>query len=276
MVTKKVRLRAGSVVAPLHEPLRVAEEWAVVDNLSRGRVDLAFAVGWNPNDYVLAPERYADRYELTTKSLREVERLWRGETVTRKNGAGADTEVKIYPSPVQKKLETWLTCTGGVERFEQAGKLGLNVLTALLFQRPEELTAKIAAYRKARAEHGHAGPGTVTLMLHTFVGSSEAEVREQVRKPFIRYLETSIDLWRQQSVRLDSLKPTDREKVLEFALERYFRTSALFGTPERCAERVREFAAMGANEIACLIDFGVDSASVLRSLEDLQAMRNRL
>src|SRR5207248_7111708 len=42
-ITQKVQIRAGSVVLPLHDPLRVAEEWAVVDNLSAGRVGLSFA-----------------------------------------------------------------------------------------------------------------------------------------------------------------------------------------------------------------------------------------
>src|SRR5690606_29078729 len=57
--TQRVRLRAGSVVLPLEDPLRVAEAWAVVDNLSGGRVDLGFASGWNPNDFALAPDAYA-------------------------------------------------------------------------------------------------------------------------------------------------------------------------------------------------------------------------
>src|SRR5262249_28630343 len=43
MVTERLALRAGSVVLPLHNPIRVAEEWSVVDNLSRGRVGLSFA-----------------------------------------------------------------------------------------------------------------------------------------------------------------------------------------------------------------------------------------
>src|SRR5262249_10639666 len=54
-ITRRLRIRAGSVVMPLHHPIRVAEEWAVVDNLSDGRVDLSFAIGWNPNDFVIAP-----------------------------------------------------------------------------------------------------------------------------------------------------------------------------------------------------------------------------
>src|SRR6185295_17743730 len=60
-ITQRVKIRAGSVVLPLHHPLRVAEEWAVVDNLSNGRVGLAFASGWHSIDFVLAPQNYADR-----------------------------------------------------------------------------------------------------------------------------------------------------------------------------------------------------------------------
>ena len=54
-ITSKVQLRAGSVVLPLHDPLRVAEEWSLVDQLSNGRVGISFASGWQPNDFVLAP-----------------------------------------------------------------------------------------------------------------------------------------------------------------------------------------------------------------------------
>ena len=43
----------GSVVLPLHSPIRVAEEWSVVDNLSGGRVGISFAAGWQPNDHVV-------------------------------------------------------------------------------------------------------------------------------------------------------------------------------------------------------------------------------
>jgi len=55
--TRRVRLMAGSVVAPLHHPIRLAEEWAMVDNLSGGRVGLSLASGWNPDDFAFFPER---------------------------------------------------------------------------------------------------------------------------------------------------------------------------------------------------------------------------
>src|SRR5258708_1712077 len=79
MVTRRLRLRAGSVVMPLHHPIRVAEEWAVVDNLSGGRVAIACASGWHLGDFVFAPDDYAERKDVTWRNLETVRRLWRGE-----------------------------------------------------------------------------------------------------------------------------------------------------------------------------------------------------
>ena len=55
-VTRNIGIRAGSVVVPLHHPVRIAEDWSVVDNLSQGRVGIACASGWHPNDFILHPE----------------------------------------------------------------------------------------------------------------------------------------------------------------------------------------------------------------------------
>jgi natural product biosynthesis luciferase-like monooxygenase protein len=81
MITKSVCLRAGSVVAPLHHCLRIAEEWAIVDNLSNGRAEISFASGWHVNDFALSPAQYPCRKEAMIQSIRNVQRLWKGESV---------------------------------------------------------------------------------------------------------------------------------------------------------------------------------------------------
>jgi natural product biosynthesis luciferase-like monooxygenase protein len=274
MVTQRVRLRAGSVVLPLQNPIRVAEEWSVVDNLSKGRVDLAFARGWNPNDFVLSPETYANRTEALFSGMQTVQKLWRGESISLPNGMGKETEIKVYPLPKQRELSVWMTCSGGKERFIEAGALGVNILTALLFQPIEELAEKIALYRDSRAKHGHdPETGHVTLMLHTFVGEDIEIVRNQVRKPFTEYLKNSVDLWRQDSKNLDDLTEKEREDLLAYAFERYFQTSALFGTPDTCLARVTRLKEIGVNEIACLIDFGVDMDAVMEALYSLKRLK---
>ena len=271
--TDRIRIRAGSVVMPLHHPIRVAEEWAVVDNLSDGRVDVSFAIGWNPNDFALAPEAYAERKRRTFEGIETVRRLWRGESIETPNGLGQPTRVAIHPLPRQKDLAVWLTCSGEAERFVEAGEHGFNVLTALLFQGVEDLGEKLAAYRQAWTRHGHPGAGHVTLMLHTFVGADEASVRGTVREPFKRYLESSVDLWRVGEARLDDLSPRKRADLLEYAFERYYRKTALLGTTASCGRMVEAVSAAGVDEIACLVDFGVDPAAIVNGLGHLDELR---
>jgi len=274
MITERIRIRAGSVVLPLHNPIRVAEEWSVVDNLSRGRVDLAFARGWNPNDFALWPDRYADSAKALYEGMKTVTALWRGNAIPLLNGKGESTEIRIYPLPKQRDLQIWITCTGGMERFVEAGEGGWNVLTALLFQSVNELEGKIRAYREARRKRGFdANTGRVTLMVHTFLGDDNRLVKETVRGPFTEYLKTSVDLWRQLSTNLNELDPQEKAQMLDYAFERYYRTSALFGTPDSCCEFVSRLAQAGVNEIACLIDFGIEQDTVLAGLHSLQAFK---
>ena len=98
-VTERIQIRAGSVVLPLHDPLLVAEEWAVVDNLSHGRAAVSFASGWQPNDFVIAPQNYATRKEVMRRGIEIVRGLWRGEKVLRRDGNGTQIEVGILRVP---------------------------------------------------------------------------------------------------------------------------------------------------------------------------------
>jgi natural product biosynthesis luciferase-like monooxygenase protein len=273
VATRNVRLRAGSVVLPLQDPLRVVEDWAFVDNLSGGRVDVAIATGWNANDFVLAPERYENRRQWTFDTIDLLKSLWSGDSVVRVNGQGERVEIKTYPRPVQRELDLWMTCSSDPRTFVEAGLRGMNVLTALLFQSVDDLAPRIQAYREARAQGGFdPDTGIVTVMLHTFVGKSDDEVREIIHEPFVEYLRSSIDLWRTKWTDLGSVPP---DKLLQYAFERYFRTSALFGSVERCAAFADRLRSIGVNELACLIDFGAATNETLEALPHLAEVRRR-
>jgi natural product biosynthesis luciferase-like monooxygenase protein len=281
MVTERVEIRAGSVVLPLHNPIRVAEEWSVVDNLSRGRVGVAFASGWHADDFVFAPDHYRDRKETLLRNIQIVQDLWQGESVTVQGGAGNQVSVRLYPHPVQKRLPVWLTCAGNPDTFTEAGRLGANVLTHLLGQSPEELAAKIALYRESRRRHGHdPNAGRVALMLHTFVGTDREQVLATVRKPLTEYLRASVGLIENLARSLghadvQNISPDDMEDLLAHAFDRYVNTSALIGTPENCLEMVERLKDIGVDEVASLIDFGVDQETVLQTLPHLDDLRRR-
>lgn len=281
-VTERIGIRAGSVVAPLHHPLRIAEEWSVVDNLSDGRVGVSFASGWHATDFVLRPESYADRKQVLIETVEQVRRLWRGESLEFPDGTGAPQSVRIFPQPVQSELPVWVTSAGSAETFRAAGSLGAGVLTHLLGQSPAELADKIAAYREALAEsRGPSAFGHVAVMVHTLLGSDREDVRDLVREPLSDYLRSSLDLVAASSGLLppdldpSAVRDQDKEALVRAAFDRYFSTSGLFGTVadgERFASRL---AAMGVDEVACLVDYGVPAADVLESLEHVALLADR-
>ena len=290
-VTEHVQIRAGSVVLPLHHPARIAEEWSVVDNISNGRVGISFASGWQPNDFVLRPENFADNKNIMLNGIETVRKLWRGEAQSFPGPLGKDVEIRILPRPVQAELPYWVTSAGNPETFIAAGRIGARVLTHLLGQTVDELRDKLAAYRRAWKEAGHPGEGYVSLMLHAFVGPDDAQVRAKVRQPLIEYLRSSLNLVKQYawsfpafkrregtdttagSVDLQSLDADELNALLEHSFERYYETSGLFGTPESCLSMVDAIKAIGVDDVACLIDFGVDSVSVLEHLPYLNELR---
>ncbi|MCB1021366.1 MAG: AMP-binding protein, partial [Acidobacteria bacterium] len=129
-----------------------------------------------------------------------------------------------------------------------------------------------------------------------FVGEEEDAVREVVREPMKGYLKSATDLIKRASWSFptfvqkanaggvtplqvfenEDLTEQEMAALLDHAFERYYRTSGLFGTPESCKEIVRNVAAMGVDEIACLIDFGVDIDLALANLPNIKRLMKEL
>lgn len=288
-ITNNIRLRAGSLVSPLHSPIRIAEDWAMVDNLSNGRVDISFAAGWQPNDFVLQPQNFERRKEIMFEQIDTVQRLWGGESIEFAKADGTMVPVRTLPRPIQKSLPVWITAAGNPETFTMAAENGYNVLTHLLGQSVDELAEKIRLYREAERKAGQSG-GKITLMLHTYIGESVDSVRELVREPMKAYLATAMNLVKEAAwsfptfkemtitdegrFSMEHLSADDQNAILDFAFERYFETGGLFGSVESCAPFVEKLKSIGVAEIGCLVDFGVDKQAVLNSLPELARLLN--
>jgi alkanesulfonate monooxygenase SsuD/methylene tetrahydromethanopterin reductase-like flavin-dependent oxidoreductase (luciferase family) len=136
VATRRLGVRAAGLALPLHNPIRVAEEWSLVDNLSRGRVGIAAST--------------AD------EGIETVRRLWRGNAARVPDGEGRPIEIRILPRPLQPELPLWLPAA------RSAAALGANLLLA------EPDAERIAAYRAA------GGGGLVTVTVPAFT-SAELE-----------------------------------------------------------------------------------------------------
>lgn len=275
--TAKIRFRTAGVSLPLHHPAEVVENWAINDILSGGRVDLGVGSGWSPKDFVLAPDNYENRRAICLERIELIKRLWRGETIEFDGPGGAKIPVQVYPRPLQKELNIWYLVAQNDDSFFLAGKQGYNVFTMLYGIDLAAMSKKIALYRQGRTQAGlDPATGTVSLMLHTYIHRDRSCVERSVEKPFKEYINSTIDahvnagLARGRGV--EQVTAEEREKILLYSYQRYFKTAALFGDIEDGRRMVDSAIAAGVNDVVCLVDFGVDYAAVKESLPHLRQL----
>ncbi|WP_378186677.1 MupA/Atu3671 family FMN-dependent luciferase-like monooxygenase [Aquimarina sp. W85] len=275
VLTQNISIRAGSVVLPLHDSISIAEEWSIVDNLSNGRVGISIASGWHPNDFVISNSNYNNRHQEMRDRVSELKDLWKGEPVVRKNGADKDFTIKIRPIPIQKELPIWITAAGNPETFRYAGEIGANILTHMLGQSQEKLEENIKVYHKALIDNGfNVEEKKVSLMLHTYIDSSENVALGISKKPFKEYLGSSIKLMEPMAQELGLDVNTQSEELIEMAYQKFSKENTLFGSPESCQKMLFNIQNIGVTEVACLVDFGVESEKVLSGLKKIVETKN--
>ncbi len=287
-VTQNIDVRAGSCVAPLHHPARIAEEWAVIDNLTNGRVGLAIASGWQPDDFVLRPENTPpENKPAMYAAIDQLRKLWAGESVEFPTKDGTPFAVVTQPRPVSKVLPIWVTTAGNPQTWKEAGEIGANVLTHLLGQSVDEVAEKIKIYHTALRAAGH-DPANhkVTVMLHTYLAETREAAEAVAREPMKDYLRSAAGLIKQYAwafpafkkpegatnpfeIDLEGLSEEEMDAILDFAFQRYFNDSGMFGTVADGLARTEQLRRIGVDEIACLIDYGIAVETVLAGLEPL-------
>ncbi|MBI3647825.1 MAG: LLM class flavin-dependent oxidoreductase [Actinobacteria bacterium] len=241
--TSRVEIGTGLLLAPLHEPLRLAEDAAVVDLLSRGRLILGLGLGWRAEEFEalgVPLEERAVRLQDTVAVLRQA---WSGAPVT---GGELLTYpgVRATPSPARGGPPIWIGAL--VERaVRRAGRIADGLMATEVT--PATLAEQVAWARQERASAG-GDPATLAVGLHlpTFPWKgSEEEAWEHVW-PFHRYVAwkyDDMDGARGRGGPPPSPPPASREEAASL------REGIVLGTPERVAEQVRAFDEAGGGDL---------------------------
>jgi natural product biosynthesis luciferase-like monooxygenase protein len=185
---------------------------------------------------------------------------------------GDQHAVRTYPAPLQESIPLWLTAMSGPGTFLEAGRHGFNVLTAYLQQTPDQLTENIARYRQALSACGTGATGHVTLMVHACVADTEAEALRQVEEPLLRYQGQFLDLAgrpHDPGSGEEPLTEDERRELARYAVHKYANERGLVGDEATVTARLRQLAAVGVDEVACLVDFGLAPELVTRTLTRL-------
>ncbi|MEO0801000.1 MAG: MupA/Atu3671 family FMN-dependent luciferase-like monooxygenase [Cyanobacteria bacterium J06642_2] len=278
-ITENVKLRAGSLVAPLQHPVRIAEDWSVIDNLSNGRAEIAFASGWTMDEFILSRRPHASRREVLWDTLDAVSKLWEGQEIEFIDASGKAVSVKTLPRPIQPQLPFWITAQSEAT-FVKAAEMGASVLTSLLNVTLDELRQKVARYRQVLSDRGFdPAQRKVAVMLHTFLGEDPKAVTEEIRGPFCEYLRTHYHLLDSLAksmglgVSLSDFSKDDIETLLQFGYSSFVNGRSLIGSPETCLPLVRQLGEAGVSEIACLIDFNPSFESAMNGLSYLTQLK---
>ncbi|GAB3200394.1 LLM class flavin-dependent oxidoreductase [Geodermatophilus arenarius] len=164
------RIRLGSAVAVLSaaDPVRVFQQFATLDLISRGRTDLVVGRGSFTEAFPLFGLSLADYDELFDEKLDLLLRIRESEHVTWSGRhRPALTGQGVYPRPLQDPLPIWVGVGGTPTSFVRAGLLGLPLMVAVIGGEPRQFAPLVDLYRQAGAQAGHA-PEQLQVGLHVF------------------------------------------------------------------------------------------------------------
>ena len=216
--TRNARIGTAILIAPLHSPVEVAEQAALVDLISDGRLDLGIGAGYRKPEYDLYGMADGKRYARTDEMVRQLRRLW--------------SEGGVTPRPVQHPIPVWLGYHGP-QGARRAGLLGAPLLS------PHH--ESWAAYRDGLVAGGH-DPAIARMG-----GGIQAWVTEDPERdwPLVaQYIGYQVDSYRQHMVQGTETPPPRPVDPVKLAAREprgplsYF----WFGTPEDIAARIREMA----------------------------------
>jgi len=269
--TRRVRIGTSVVVAPFLHPVRIAEEWAMVDILSGGRLDFGIGRGYQPKEFRgfgVSMERTRERFD---ESLEIVRRCWTEDPVTFEGEFYQVRDLTVLPRPIQRPHPPLWTAAVSPDTYTLAARKGLKILTAPSFTPWDILRKNFDAYRAEwRRTHGDDG-GEIAMNKIIHVADSSRQAREDVREPIRWFFQTQAGL----IADAEGVPPEQyrfyrrvRENLLALSDEQAVDQAAIVGDPEEVADRIRaHHEALGVTYfMGAFSRGGVPHDKVLRSM----------
>jgi alkanesulfonate monooxygenase SsuD/methylene tetrahydromethanopterin reductase-like flavin-dependent oxidoreductase (luciferase family) len=130
-LTKHIRLAPAVTVLPLHNPIRVAEQWATLDLLSGGRVDFAAGRGYDRREYIPFGISFEDNQSIFDEGMEVLRNLWNsgGERIDHKGKHYQFEDVRITPQPLQKPMPMYVA-SFSKPSIELAARLNCGLIVA--------------------------------------------------------------------------------------------------------------------------------------------------
>jgi probable F420-dependent oxidoreductase len=150
--TKRIRLSAGVMIAPLRPAVLLAKQLATLDVMSRGRVEIGIGVGWQKAEYDAAGIPFKGRYRRMEEQIEVCRLLWSTAPANYRGESVSFEHIHAWPRPVQKRIPFWFGLAPSDRNFARIAKHGDGWVP--MEQNPDKLAGHIAKLRAAFAAAG--------------------------------------------------------------------------------------------------------------------------
>jgi alkanesulfonate monooxygenase SsuD/methylene tetrahydromethanopterin reductase-like flavin-dependent oxidoreductase (luciferase family) len=250
--TRRIRLGVAVNVLPLHNPLEVAESYAMVDVISNGRLDFGVGKGSESHEYKKAGARQEESSGRMYEGVDVLRQAWSDKPVNISGEFFKYNNVPVLPKPVQRPHPPiWVGCARSEDSFRWAGKNGFNLMTLpYLYRDPQLLPEFVKTYRGALAEAGHDLTQTEVLgKFHIYVSNGiDQAVREA--SP---YLENYFDVHRAA----DPERNMGGLLTVRDVATQMTQGFVIAGDPQRCVDAIHKWREeVGLTAISGTFHFG--------------------
>jgi alkanesulfonate monooxygenase SsuD/methylene tetrahydromethanopterin reductase-like flavin-dependent oxidoreductase (luciferase family) len=277
--TRRIRIGLAAAILPFHHPIRLAEQMALIDIISSGRLDVGVGRGNRPAEfagYRVPQEQSRERFDETVAIMT---RAWTEERVTFEGRFFTVPGVSVIPKPVQRPHPPLYQVCVSKDGIENTALRGWPMLNSVLFGPVDQLVANRDIYVETLRKSGRT-EAEVTALLQRwgvsrqiYVAPTDAQALEEAK---------AAELWYQESFRRfvlperiedahPSLQPGFRamaERLGTITWERLVAETLAFGSPDTVARHIEVMRTMGVGQVLCWMNFGgLPQDRVRRSME---------
>lgn len=253
IATRTERLRVGMAVQvlPLINPVRIAEEAATVDQISRGRFEFGVGRSGNERAYAAMGIPYMESRERFQEALDIILEAWKGEPFSYEGKYNHITEANVSPMPFQKPHPKVRLASTTEDSFSRVGRLGFPIFLSMRGMDVNDLERNLVDYRESWNEHGHAGSaGDISVRVPMYLAPNEEDALEEPRETieaFFARMRARYEQGRDDEgtgaigpERAAALKAR-AERLANMTYEEILDTKVICGTPEGVADKLSQY-----------------------------------
>ena len=271
--TSKIRVSSAVVVLPFNDPIRVAEDWATLDHISKGRVDVGVGRGNQPAEFKAFNVSMDEAEERFSEALAIMQLAWTEERFSYDGKFWQIPEVSVVPKPyTQPHPPLWQAALSDytVKKIIERGMHGLIGPYLCPYETLKDQYFDV--WHRATAEAGR----TDLQICHNefvYVGESDADVKADIKDYVMWYIRTAAKIWGERDRSKVSEQYANYNDILEWldvvSFDEVYDRLGMFGTPDTVAEKMRWMRDEGG--VDYIMNFmwfgGFEQEKALRNME---------